>query len=93
MVDSLETRFSEMYKAQDFSEFDVLGEPGGQYKNAGTFSYVRIYGAGHEVPAYEWMDVARGAVSDFSLATILRNLAIGTVLIGSSDCTGRIADF
>jgi len=31
----------------------VDGQVTGQYKNAGTFSYVRIYGAGHEVPAYK----------------------------------------
>ena len=29
------------------------GQVTGQYKNAGTFSYLRIYGAGHEVPAYK----------------------------------------
>ena len=29
------------------------GQVIGQYKNEGTFSYLRIYGAGHEVPAYK----------------------------------------
>lgn len=62
MVGSLETRFSDLYRVQNFTEFAVNGKPAGMYKNAGTFSYVRFYGAGHEVPAYEWADVERGAV-------------------------------
>lgn len=63
MVDSLQTEFSDLYRTQDFTELTVNGQPAGKYKNAGTFSYVRFYGAGHEVPAYEWTDVERGAVS------------------------------
>jgi carboxypeptidase C (cathepsin A) len=62
MIDSLETRFADLYRMQDFTDFTVNGQPAGMYKTAGTFSYVRFYGAGHEVPAYEWTDVERGAV-------------------------------
>lgn len=62
MIDSLETRFSDLYRMQDFTDFTVNGQPAGLYKTAGTFSYVRFYGAGHEVPAYEWTDVEKGAV-------------------------------
>lgn len=62
MIDSLETRFSDLYRMQDFTDFNVNGQPAGLYKTAGTFSYVRFYGAGHEVPAYEWTDVEKGAV-------------------------------
>jgi carboxypeptidase C (cathepsin A) len=51
-VDALNTQFSAIYHAQQFAPYTVLGQTTGQYKNAGTFSYVRIYGAGHEVPAY-----------------------------------------
>lgn len=47
---------------QDFTDFTVNGQPAGLYKTAGTFSYVRFYGAGHEVPAYEWTEVEKGAV-------------------------------
>lgn len=62
MVDSLETRFSDLYQMQDFTDFTVNGQPAGLYKTAGTFSYARFYGAGHEVPAYEWTEVEKGAV-------------------------------
>ena len=53
MVDALETKFSSLYKEQAFSTFKVCGQSAGLYKNAGTLSYVRIFGAGHEVPAYK----------------------------------------
>ena len=32
--------------------YKVHGQTAGMYKQAGTFSYLRIYGAGHSVPAY-----------------------------------------
>ena len=32
--------------------YTVRGQVAGQYRNAGAFSYLRVYGAGHEVPAY-----------------------------------------
>jgi len=53
MVDALDTKFSSLYKEQAFSTFMVRGQSAGLYKNAGTLSYVRIFGAGHEVPAYK----------------------------------------
>ena len=30
------------------------------FKNAGTFSYIRVFGAGHEVPAYNFTGLATG---------------------------------
>ncbi|KAJ7149436.1 serine carboxypeptidase [Mycena crocata] len=53
MVDSLNTKFSAQYKQQVFAPYKINGLLAGQFKTAGTFSYVRIYGAGHEVPAYK----------------------------------------
>ena len=53
MVDALDTKFSSLYKEQTFSTFRVRGQSAGLYKNAGTLSYVRVFGAGHEVPAYK----------------------------------------
>jgi hypothetical protein len=38
----------------------VDGNPAGLFKNAGNFSYVRIFGAGHEVPAYNYTNLATG---------------------------------
>ena len=52
-VDDLKTIWSPLYKLQKFKTFKVKGQAAGVYKNAGLFSYVRIYGAGHEVPAYK----------------------------------------
>ena len=52
-VDALDTQITQIYKQQTFEPYSVDGQVTGQYKNAGTFSYVRIYGAGHDVPAYK----------------------------------------
>ncbi|CAE6433513.1 unnamed protein product [Rhizoctonia solani] len=52
MVDALQTNFTNEYKQQTWSNWTVAGVSAGQYKNAGTFSYLRVYQAGHEVPAY-----------------------------------------
>ncbi|KAG6826956.1 hypothetical protein H0H92_013769 [Tricholoma furcatifolium] len=53
MVNALNTTFTPLFQQQQFATFTVAGQAAGLYKNAGTFSYVRIYGAGHEVPAYK----------------------------------------
>jgi carboxypeptidase C (cathepsin A) len=53
MVDALDTEFSSTYHSQQFSNFNVRGQAAGLFKNAGTFSYLRFFGAGHEVPAYK----------------------------------------
>jgi hypothetical protein len=47
-VDSLQTNFTPIYKAQPWTNFTVNGIVTGIYKNAGTFTYLRVYGAGHE---------------------------------------------
>ena len=62
-VASLTTKFSAEFAKQNFATYTVNGKPAGLYKNAGTFSYLRVFGAGHEVPAYLWRDVPRGAVA------------------------------
>ncbi len=62
-VDSLNTKYSADYAKQTFSTYTVGGSPAGVYKNAGKFSYLRVTGAGHEVPAYKWFGVHRGAAS------------------------------
>ncbi|KAJ7681923.1 serine carboxypeptidase [Mycena polygramma] len=60
MIASLNTKFSAQFNQQAFTPFKVNGLLAGQYKTAGTFSYVRIYGAGHEVPAYKNGSLAVG---------------------------------
>lgn len=53
MVANLNMTFTALLKQQVFQPYTVAGQSAGQFKNAGTFSYVRIFGAGHEVPAYK----------------------------------------
>jgi hypothetical protein len=62
-VDSLDMIFSAEYASQTFTTYTVNGMLAGLYKNAGTFSYLRVFGAGHEVPAYQWQGVPRGAAA------------------------------
>jgi carboxypeptidase C (cathepsin A) len=62
-VASLNTVFSPLFAKQNFATYTVKGKPAGLYKNAGTFSYLRVLGAGHEVPAYLWRGVPRGAAA------------------------------
>ena len=62
-IATLNTVFSPLFAKQDFATYTVQGKPAGLYKNAGTFSYLRVYGAGHEVPAYLWRGVSRGAAA------------------------------
>jgi Serine carboxypeptidase len=62
-VASLNTKFSSSFNTQKFANFTVNGVPAGLFKNAGTFSYLRVFGAGHEVPAYQWQGVPRGAAA------------------------------
>jgi len=63
MVASLNTKFSSQFAGQKFANYTVNGALAGIFKNAGTFSYVRFFGAGHEVPAYMWRGVPRGAAA------------------------------
>jgi carboxypeptidase C (cathepsin A) len=63
MVDNLNTQFSTLYATQSFKNYTVGGEVTGIYKNAGTFSYVRIFGAGHEVPAYKFGKLGYGVAA------------------------------
>lgn len=55
--------YSTLYAKQNFATYTVKGKPAGLYKNAGRFSYLRVFGAGHEVPAYLWRGVRRGAAA------------------------------
>ena len=44
-VNNLQTKFASQFKSTAFANFTVAGQPAGIFKNAGTFSYVRIFGA------------------------------------------------
>ncbi|KAI0036241.1 serine carboxypeptidase [Vararia minispora EC-137] len=73
MVDALQTKFAATYARQDFANYTVNGVPAGIFKNAGTFSYLRVFGAGHEVPAYEWPGVPRGAAALQMFTQVMSN--------------------
>ncbi|KAF5360521.1 hypothetical protein D9756_004504 [Leucocoprinus leucothites] len=78
MVDALDTKFSSLYKSQNFSTFNVRGQSAGMYKNAGTFSYVRFFGAGHEVPAYKWGTLGVGEAAAQMFTQIMRNQSLSS---------------
>ncbi|KAH9943528.1 serine carboxypeptidase [Amylocystis lapponica] len=60
VMDSLNTSASAAWAEQSLSNWTVTGQSAGLYKNAGVISYVRVYGAGHEVAAYSHGDLNRG---------------------------------
>lgn len=76
MVKNLQTKFSNEFNQQQFTNWTVHGEPAGIYKNAGTFSYVRIFGAGHEVAAYEYGNLARGEAALQMFSQIMGNQSL-----------------
>ncbi|KAG7088981.1 hypothetical protein E1B28_012927 [Marasmius oreades] len=78
MVDALNTKFSATYKTQVFQPYTVHGQLAGQFKNAGTFSYVRIYGAGHEVPAYKFGSLATGEAAFQMFSQIMSNQSLSS---------------
>ncbi|KAI0829246.1 serine carboxypeptidase [Trametes gibbosa] len=73
MVNALQTRFTSEYAQQQFANFTVRGQAAGLFKNAGTFSYVRIFGAGHEVPAYKHASLSTGEAALQMFAQIMSN--------------------
>jgi len=76
MVANLTTKFSASFAQQTFQNFTVAGQSAGQFKNAGTFSYVRIYGAGHEVPAYKHGTLAVGQAAFQMFSQIMSNQSL-----------------
>ncbi|WAR62968.1 hypothetical protein PtB15_18B50 [Puccinia triticina] len=52
LVTSLNTSSSQSFANQSFTDWVVDGEVAGNCKTAGSLSYLKIFEAGHEVPAY-----------------------------------------
>ncbi|PLW23121.1 hypothetical protein PCASD_15248 [Puccinia coronata f. sp. avenae] len=52
LVNSLNTTASKSFSTQNFSNWVIEDEVTGVYKTTNTLSYLRIFEAGHEVPAY-----------------------------------------
>ncbi|KAF8073380.1 serine carboxypeptidase [Lyophyllum atratum] len=78
MVDKLTTSYTSLYRQQEFATYTVAGHRAGQYKNAGTFSYIRIYGAGHEVPAYKFGTLAVGQAAAQMFTQIMGNQGLSS---------------
>ncbi|TFK75532.1 alpha/beta-hydrolase [Pluteus cervinus] len=78
MVDALNTKFTSTYKQQNWSTFNVRGQAAGQYKNAGTFSYIRVYGAGHQISAYSHGSLGTGEASLQVFNQIMSNQSLSS---------------
>ncbi|KAG0147670.1 hypothetical protein CROQUDRAFT_655878 [Cronartium quercuum f. sp. fusiforme G11] len=78
MVDSLNTTFSSQYHQQPFTNWTVDGQNAGLYKNAGSFSYLRIFGAGHEAPAYGFGNLVRGRAALIFFQQVMKGLPISS---------------
>ncbi|KAF8875302.1 serine carboxypeptidase [Infundibulicybe gibba] len=78
MVDALSTQFTPLFKQQSFQTYTVAGQTAGQFKNAGTFSYIRIFGAGHEVPAYKFGNLAVGQAAAQMFTQIMANQSLSS---------------
>jgi carboxypeptidase C (cathepsin A) len=76
MVSNLQTQYSAEYDKEAYSNWTVAGHSAGQFKNAGLFSYVRVYGAGHEVAAYEYTGLERGQAALEMFSQIMANNSI-----------------
>ncbi|OJT04774.1 Carboxypeptidase S1 [Trametes pubescens] len=88
MVDALQTKFTTDFAKQEFANFTVNNEVTGLYKNAGTFSYVRIFGAGHEVPAYTHGSLPVGAAAFQMFAQIMGNNSLSAGTVQTTATTG-----
>ncbi|KAF7309047.1 Carboxypeptidase [Mycena kentingensis (nom. inval.)] len=73
MLASMNTKFSAAFNAQAPAPYRVGGLLAGQFKNAGTFSYLKVYGAGHEVPAYKNGSLAVGQAAFQMFSQIMAN--------------------
>ncbi|KAJ3556291.1 hypothetical protein NM688_g2106 [Phlebia brevispora] len=76
MVNNLQTQFTTEFHALSFSNWTVAGQPAGLMKNAGTFSYVRIFGAGHEVAAYTHGTLSYGEAALQMFSQIMSNSSL-----------------
>jgi hypothetical protein len=56
----------------------VNGTNAGIFKNAGTFSYARIFGAGHEVPAYKYGNLDYGQAAAQFFSQIMSNSSLSS---------------
>ncbi|KAJ7017684.1 serine carboxypeptidase [Mycena alexandri] len=89
MIGKLNTNFSAKFNQQEFAPYLVNGQLAGQFKTVGTFSYVRVYGSGHEVPAYKngTLAVGEAAFQIFSQTMANQSVASTTPNVNQSTTT------
>ncbi|CDO70247.1 hypothetical protein BN946_scf184942.g47 [Trametes cinnabarina] len=88
MVAALQTKISDDFAKQQFANFSVQGQSAGLYKNAGAFSYVRFFGAGHEVPAYTHGTLAVGQAAFQMFSQIMSNASLSPTTLQTGVTTG-----
>ena len=71
-------KFTDEWAQQEFANFSVKGANAGLFKNAGTLSYVRLFGGGHQAPAYDWPGVERGAAALQMFSQIMANQSLSS---------------
>lgn len=52
-VNNISYRHSAAFKAKPVTNYTVNGEVGGTFKTVGDLSWIRVFGSGHEVPAFK----------------------------------------
>ncbi|OAV93464.1 hypothetical protein PTTG_01617 [Puccinia triticina 1-1 BBBD Race 1] len=76
LVDSLKLDDSKSLVNQNFTNWYIGEEKAGIYKTASTFTYLRLFGAGHEVPAYATGNLPRGRAAKAFFDQIISNMTI-----------------
>ncbi|KAJ7056231.1 serine carboxypeptidase [Mycena amicta] len=77
MLTALNTQVSAAFNAVPLSTYaPISGIPAGLYKTAGKLSYARIYGAGHEVPAYKYGPFQFGQVAWYVFSTTMEGQSL-----------------
>ncbi|KAJ7803441.1 serine carboxypeptidase [Mycena olivaceomarginata] len=92
MIGKLNTNFSVKFNEQEFAPYLVNGQLAGQFKTAGTFSYVRVYSSGHEVPAYKNGTLAVGEAAFQIFSQTMANQSVTSTtpnLDQSTTTTGK----
>ncbi|KZS90862.1 alpha/beta-hydrolase [Sistotremastrum niveocremeum HHB9708] len=59
-VANLTTKINKSFNKTKFTDFFVDGVKAGQVKQSANLAYLRVYGAGEEVPAYGWQNLKPG---------------------------------
>jgi len=76
MLDTMQTSFTSNWGVQPLVDWTVGGEVAGVFKTTGQLSYVRFFGAGHEVPAYKYGTLEAGQAALALFTQTMENQSI-----------------